>query len=116
MQAADRQRRPPAILVLPSLPPSAETAKERNDWSDDGSKSDYSKHAGKDDYSKEGKVDYSACDGAWKDAGNGDRQLDEHDCEPQKDCCGTKPSNDCGNGDTNRNPGEALAKIDFSRW
>jgi ATP-binding cassette, subfamily B, bacterial CvaB/MchF/RaxB len=64
----------------------------------------------------EGKVDYSTCDGAWKDAGNGERQLDEHDCEPQKDCCGTKPSNDCGNGDTNRNPGEALAKIDFSRW
>ena len=95
---------------------SAETTQERNDWSDDGSKSDYSKHAGKDDYSKEGKVDYSTCDGAWKDAGNGDRQLDKHDCEPQKDCCGTKPSNDCGNGDTNRNPGEALAKIDFSRW
>jgi ATP-binding cassette subfamily B protein RaxB len=91
-------------------------AQEHNDCSDDGRKSNYSKHAGKDDCSKEGKGDYPKCDGAWKDAGNGDSQLDKHDCEPQKDCCGTKPCNDGGNGDTNRNPGEALAKIDFSRW
>jgi ATP-binding cassette, subfamily B, bacterial CvaB/MchF/RaxB len=91
-------------------------AQERNDCSDDGRKSDYSKHAGKDDYSKEGKGDCSRRDGAWKDAGNGDCQLDKHGCEPQKNCCGTKSSSDCGNGDTNRNPGEALAKIDFSRW
>jgi ATP-binding cassette subfamily B protein RaxB len=91
-------------------------AQEHNDCSDDGRKSNYSKHAGKDDCSKEGKGDYPTCDGAWKDAGNGNCQLDKHDCEPQKDCCGTKPCNDGGNGDTNRNPGEALAKIDFSRW
>jgi ATP-binding cassette, subfamily B, bacterial CvaB/MchF/RaxB len=91
-------------------------AQEPNDCSDDVRKTDYSKHAKKDDYSKQGKGDYSKCDGAWKDAGNGGCQLDRHGCKPQKDCCGTKPSSDCGNRDSHRNPGEALAKIDFSRW
>ena len=56
-------------------------------WNDD--------HKGRDDYSKH--------DGGWKDAKN-------DDCQPQKDYCDPKPSE----GDTYRNPGEALAKLDFS--
>jgi hypothetical protein len=59
-------------------------------WNDD--------HKGRDDYSKDGKGDYSKHD----------------DCQPQKDYCDPKPSDDCGKGDTYRNPGEALAKFDFS--
>jgi ATP-binding cassette subfamily B protein RaxB len=91
---------------------SAEAAQGHDDCSDDGRKGDYSKHAGKDDYST---GDYSKQDGGWKDAKNDDRQPRKNDCQPQKDYCDTKPS-DCGKGDTYRNPGEALAKIDFSRW
>jgi hypothetical protein len=68
--------------------------KGRDDYSKDGDKDDYSKLSGKDDY-------------GWKDAKN-------DDCQPQKDYCDPKPSDDCGKGDTYRNPGEALAKFDFS--
>ena len=68
-------------------------------WNDD--------HKGRDDYSKDGKGDYSKHDGGWKDAKN-------DDCQPQKDYCDPKPSDDGGKGDTYRNPGEALAKFDFS--
>ena len=60
-------------------------------WNDD--------HKGRDDYSKH--------DGGWKDAKN-------DDCQPQKDYCDPKPPDDFGKGDTYRNPGEALAKFDFS--
>ena len=89
--------------------------KGRDDYSKDGDKDDYSKLSGKDDYSKhgkddyskDGKGDYSKHDGGWKDAKN-------DDCQPQKDYCDPKPSDDCGKGDTYRNPGEALAKFDFS--
>ena len=89
--------------------------KGRDDYSKDGDKDDYSKLSGKDDYSKHGKDDYSKGgkgdyskhDGGWKDAKN-------DDCQPQKDYCDPKPSDDCGKGDTHRNPGEALAKFDFS--
>jgi hypothetical protein len=89
--------------------------KGRDDYSKDGDKDDYSKLSGKDDYSKHGKDDYSKDgkgnyskhDGGWKDAKNDDYQ-------PQKDYCDPKPSDDCGKGDTYRNPGEALAKFDFS--
>jgi ATP-binding cassette subfamily B protein RaxB len=90
---------------------SAEAAQGHDDCSDDGRKGDYSEHAGKDDYST---GDYSKHDGGWKDAKNDDCQPRKNDCRPQKDYCDTKPS-DCGKGDTYRNPGEALAKIDFSR-
>jgi hypothetical protein len=68
-------------------------------WNDD--------HKGRDDYSKDGKADYSKHDDGWKDAKN-------DDCQPQKDYSDPKPSGDCGKGDTYRNPGEALAKFDFS--
>ena len=69
-------------------------------WNDD--------HKGRDDYSKDGKGDYAKHDGGWKDAKN-------DDCQPQKDYCDPKPSDDCCKGDIYRNPGEALAKFDFSR-
>src|SRR3984893_11501682 len=81
--------------------------KGRDDYAKDGDKDDYSKLSGKDDYSKHGKDDYSKHDGGWRDAKNDDYQ-------PQKDYCDPKPSDDCGKGDTYRNPGEALAKFDFS--
>jgi ATP-binding cassette, subfamily B, bacterial CvaB/MchF/RaxB len=84
------------------------TAQGNDDSSDDGRKGDYSKHAEKADCSKDGKGEYSKHDGGWKDAKN-------DDCQPQKDCCDPKPPDDCGKGDTYRNPGEALAKFDFSR-
>jgi len=79
---------------------------DNDDYSKLSGKDDYSKH-GKDDYSKDGKGDYSEHDGGWKDAKN------EH-CQPQKDYCDLKPSDDCGKGDTYRSPGDALAKFDFS--
>jgi hypothetical protein len=81
--------------------------KGRDDYSKSGDKDDYSKLSGKDDYSKHGKDDYSKHDGGWKDAKN-------DDCQPQKDYCDPKPPDDFGKGDTYRNPGEALAKFDFS--
>jgi ATP-binding cassette subfamily B protein RaxB len=87
---------------------SAEAAQGHDDCSDDGRKGDYSTHSGKDHYSKDGKGDYSKHDGGWKDAKN-------DDCQPQKDYCDPKPSDDCCKGDIYRNPGEALAKFDFSR-
>jgi len=93
---------------------SAEAAQGHNDCSDDGRKGDYSKNAGKDDYSKDGKGDYSKHDGGWKDAKNDDSHPHKYDCQPQKDHCDPKPSDDCGKGDSYRNPGEALAKFDFS--
>jgi hypothetical protein len=83
-------------------------------WNDDhkgypknDDKDDYSKLSGKDDYSRDGEGDYAKHDGGWKDAKN-------DDCQPQKDYCDPKPSDDFGKGDTYRNPGEALAKFDFS--
>jgi hypothetical protein len=60
---------------------------EHSRWNDD--------HKGREDYSKH--------DGGWKYAKN-------DDCQSQKDYCDPKPSDDCGD----RNPGEALAKFDFS--
>ncbi|HEY0802940.1 MAG TPA: hypothetical protein VGD54_19040, partial [Steroidobacteraceae bacterium] len=85
---------------------SAEAAKGHDDCADDGRKDDYSNHAGRDDYSKD-KGDYSKRDAGWKGARNADRQ-------PQEDSCDPKPSDACGKGDTYRNPGEALARLDFS--
>jgi hypothetical protein len=62
---------------------------ERFNWNDD--------HKGREDYSKHD-------GGSWNDAKNDDGQ-------PQKGYCDPKPPE----GDTYRNPGEALAKFDFSR-
>ncbi|MCA6117360.1 peptidase domain-containing ABC transporter [Bradyrhizobium sp. WSM 1738] len=84
---------------------STKLAQGHDGCSDDGRKGDNSKHAGKSDYSKGGKGECSKQDGDWKDAMN---------CQPQKDYCNPKLSNDCGKGDMCRNPGEALAKLDLS--
>jgi len=100
--------------IFPQITKLAEAAQGDDDCSDDGRKGDYSKHAGKDDYSKDGKGDYSKHDGGWKDAKNDDCQPHKDYCQPQKDYCDPKPSDDRGKGDTYRNPGEALAKFDFS--
>jgi len=85
---------------------STKVAQGHDDCSD-GRKGDCSKHAGKLDVSKDGKGEYSKQDDGWKDAKN-------DDCQPQKDNCDPKPSDDCNKGNTYRNPGEALAKFDFS--
>jgi hypothetical protein len=82
----------------PTRPDDCGTGKDSK-WNDD--------HKGRDEDSKDGKGDYSKHDGGWKDAKN-------DGCPPQKDYYDPKPSDDCGKGDTSRNPGEALAKFDFS--
>jgi hypothetical protein len=94
---------------------------KNDDCSDDGRKgdyshqgqNDYSKHADKDDYSNHGKDDYSKHDGGWKDAKNDDCLPHKDYCQPQKDHCQPQQSDDCGK-DTHHNPGEVLAKCDFS--
>ena len=103
--------------VTPLTPPrlrtiakSTKLAQGHDDCPNDGRKGDYSKKAGKDDSAKDGNKDV----GGWKDAKN--------DCRPHKDCClsqqkdhyDPKQSDDRGKRDTYRNPGEALAKFDFS--
>jgi hypothetical protein len=83
----------------------------RDDYSKNGDKDDYPKLSGKDDYSKHGKDDYSKHDGGWNDAKNDDCQPHQDYCRPQKHYGDPKPSDDCGK---DNNPGEALAKFDFS--
>ncbi|UPJ26009.1 peptidase domain-containing ABC transporter [Bradyrhizobium sp. CW1] len=55
--------------------------------------------------------DCSKRDSDWKDAKDDDCHSQKDCCQPRKDC-NPKPSDDCGKAD---NPGEALARIDFSR-
>ncbi|WP_342737213.1 peptidase domain-containing ABC transporter [Bradyrhizobium sp. B117] len=81
---------------------------------DHGRTSDNSNHAGTDNYSKDGEWDHSKYVGDCRRAKNNGcqphqdgNQLEKHDCP--------EPSDHRGNGGANRNPGEALAKIDFSR-
>jgi ATP-binding cassette, subfamily B, bacterial CvaB/MchF/RaxB len=95
---------------------SAGATQGHDDCSDDGCKGDYSKRAGKDDYSKDGKGDYFKHDSGWKDAKNDDCEPHNDCCQPQKDNCNPKSADNSGKGDTYRNPGEVLAKFDFSRW
>lgn len=88
---------------------------KQSKWNDDHSGNDeYSNGDGKDNYSKlsgmgaypkDAKGDYPAHDGSWKDAKDGEYQ--------PKDYC-DKAADDGNRGDTNRSPGEALAKFDFS--
>jgi ATP-binding cassette, subfamily B, bacterial CvaB/MchF/RaxB len=92
----------------------AEGAQRHDACSNDGRKGHYSKHAGKDDCSKDGRADDSKHDGGRKDAKNDDSQPHKDSYQPQKDYCDPKPPDDCGKRDTYRNPGEALAKFDFS--
>jgi hypothetical protein len=79
---------------------------------------DHSKHAKDDDHSKHAKDDdhskHAKDDDHSRHAKDDDCQPHKDDCQPQKDHCDTKPSDDCGKGDTYHNPGEALAKLDFS--
>jgi hypothetical protein len=106
------------------------TNDKQSEWNDDHKdRDDHSKHAkndddhkGRDDHSKDAKNDdcskdkgdYSDHDGGWKDAKNDDCQPHKDYCQPQKDYCDPKPSDDCGKGDTSHNPGEVLARFDFS--
>jgi hypothetical protein len=70
---------------------------------DDGGNSEHFKWA--DDHKP--REDYPKSDGGWKDAKYGDGP-------PQKDYRDPEPFDDRGKGDTYRDPGEALAKFDFS--
>src|SRR5882762_3186578 len=91
---------------------------EDDDHSKHAKDDDHSKHAKDDDHSKHAKDDdhskHVKDDDHSKHAKNDDCQPHKDDCQPQKDHCDTKPSDDCGKGDTYYNPGEALAKLDFS--
>jgi ATP-binding cassette, subfamily B, bacterial CvaB/MchF/RaxB len=78
-----------------------------DDRSDHSRTSDYSNHAGLDNYSNDGKGAQSKRDGDFNQ---------QDDDLQKKDNCRARPSDDRGNGGTDRNPGEALARIDFSRW
>ncbi|MCK1621254.1 hypothetical protein IVA96_32765 [Bradyrhizobium sp. 159] len=78
----------------------------REDYSKNGDKDDYSNLSGKVGYANARKGDYSEHHGGWKDTNNDDHQ--------PKDWYELKPSADSGEGDNYRNPGEALAKCDFS--
>ena len=71
-----------------------------DDYSKDVDKDDYSKPSGGDLHSKQGDDHYS--NGGWKDAKS-------DDCQPHKDYYPPQPADDAF-----RNPGEGLAKFDFS--
>ena len=51
----------------------------------------------------------------WNDAKNDVEEPHKQDWQRREDGCGANASDDCGKRDSYRNPGEALAKIDFSR-
>lgn len=87
---------------------------KQSKWNDDQAIRDgYSKNGDtdesnlgrKDNYANHGKGDYSEEHGGWKGV---------KDNYQPKDYCDLKPSDDSGEGDNYRNPGEALAKFDFS--
>ena len=67
----------------------------------------------RDDHDKQAKNDDHRNDHD-KHAKNDDCQPHKDYCQPQKDHCDTRPSDDCGKGNTYHSPGEALAKCDFS--
>jgi hypothetical protein len=66
----------------------------------------------RDDHDKQAKSDDHK-DDHDKQAKNDDhsKHASNDDCQPQKDHCESKPSDDCGKGD---NPGDALCKLDLS--
>ncbi|MET4290528.1 ATP-binding cassette subfamily B protein RaxB [Bradyrhizobium sp. LB8.2] len=76
----------------------------------EGAKSVETAH-GHDDCLVDATGDCSKRNNGWKDAEDDDCHPHKDYCQPRKEC-NPKPSDDCGKGD---NPGEALAKIDFSR-
>ncbi|SCB54802.1 hypothetical protein GA0061098_103070 [Bradyrhizobium shewense] len=89
---------------------------KQSKWNDDHSGNDaYSSGDGKDNYSTLGSMDAYLKDGkgnypehdAWKDAKAGEYQPKDH--------CDLGPAGDGSRGDTDRSPGDALAKFDFSQ-
>ncbi|WP_342737221.1 hypothetical protein [Bradyrhizobium sp. B117] len=102
----------PTEECAPSKPDDCSDGKQSK-WNDDhGGRGVYSKNgdndeysSGKDDSSKDGPGDYSKHYGGWMDA-------KDHNYQP-KDSCDLR-SDDAGGGDTYGNPGEALARFDFS--
>ncbi|MCK1488882.1 hypothetical protein IVB14_00040 [Bradyrhizobium sp. 180] len=80
---------------------------KQSKWNDDHSDNAYSNVGGKDDHPKlSGKGDHPEHDGGWKDAKDGEYQ--------PKDYCDLEPADGGSRGDTDRSPGDALAKFDFS--
>lgn len=67
-----------------------------------------------DDKQSKSNDDHKGRDDHLKDAKNDDCQPHKDYCQPQNDYCDPKPSDDCGKGDTSHNPGEVLARFDFS--
>jgi ATP-binding cassette, subfamily B, bacterial CvaB/MchF/RaxB len=86
---------------------SVESAPGHDECSGDGRKGDYSNHVGKNNHSEAGKDGNSKH--GWEDARNDGGEPHKDDCQPQKDHRAPQPSDDRG-----KNPGEALAKFDFS--
>jgi len=81
---------------------SAEATQGHNNRYDDGSNADRKSDSSRDKHGRKGA----------KNDGDG---LHKKDCQPQKDYRDSRPRGDSGKGDNYRNPGEALANIDFSR-
>jgi hypothetical protein len=87
---------------------------KQSKWNDDhGGNDDYSNGDGKDNYSelsgmgaypKDG--NFPEHDRGWKDAKDGEYQPKDH--------CDLEPADDRSRDDTDRSPGDALAKFDFS--
>jgi ATP-binding cassette, subfamily B, bacterial CvaB/MchF/RaxB len=70
-----------------------------------------------DDASNGGRRDDYGNDKHWRDeAKNEDGEPRKRGCQREKDDCASTASDDCDNCDSRRSPGEALAKIDFSKW
>jgi hypothetical protein len=113
-----------SILGLIKLPgtgvPREECTSTKLDDCDDGKQSRWNDdHNSSDDYSRngDGRENYSKLSmGDYAKDGKGD--YPEHDggkdANQPKDYSDLRPANDSGRGDTDRNPGEALAKFDFS--
>ena len=120
MQVGVTGRRPPAASAhdagtkfAAEFAKSIKVAHGHDDSSDDGRKGGYS-NAEKANCSN-GKGEYSEHDGGWKDAKNDACQPHKDNRQPQKHHCEPKPSDDGSKGETYSNPGEALARLDFSR-
>jgi len=76
-----------------------------DEYSNSDGKDNYSKLSGMGAYPKDAKGDYPAHDGSWKDVKDGEYQPKDY---------WDKGADDGSRGDTDRSPGEALAKFDFS--
>ena len=87
-----------------------------DDHKNDDHRDDHDKQARNDDHKNDDHRDDHDKQAKNDDHKNDDCQQHKNDCQPQKDHCDAKPSDECGkSGDTYHNPGEALAKFDFSQ-